>query len=134
MQYCAVCLKLDTCQQTCPSVEKFLNEGTRYQRERVVSAESLEHFYLKALENGLISTGEEENLSQEPYFPDESIQKNIEHSTLLNRRQQYVLKLYLRGKTHAEIAEKMGVSRQNISKSLKRIKEKLKKRLPKLHK
>ena len=126
MQLCASCSKRSVCHAICPSVEKFLRKGddTSYQKEQNVPPEILDHLTFKAWRNGLLSGNDKGHFSKPEHNP--LLHKMQEAIKTLTPRQGQVYYLHhIDGWTHRRIAEENGTSRQNVTKSWHRIKDKV---------
>jgi RNA polymerase sigma factor (sigma-70 family) len=121
---CEDCTKRNFCHQICKPMERFLKKGTRYQKERTVPSEALDHFAFEAGETGLLNPSGNGHSSVSAHDP--FLRKAQEAIKNLTPKQERIYCLYyVEGWTNGRIAEEIGTSRQNVAKIGQRIKEKV---------
>ena len=122
MQYCDVSPKRNTtCPEICAPVERMLRKETGSQRERTFPPEVLDQLSFKAKQKGTGDVWSNEVPVQKNGKYDERIQKILDSPDILSQKKKRILRLYLEGLTHKEISGRVGVSRQQVGKSIKSI-------------
>ena len=128
-EFCASCYKWPKCRKICLPVENFLEEGTQSKSVRSVTypLDSLDHFTHKAQENGLLARADDapETDEGQPQEKNEQLHKICEGIETLTKKQRQTLDLWLPNATHAQMADQLEVSRQNVTKILGAIVQKV---------
>ncbi|MFH1480170.1 MAG: hypothetical protein ABIG67_02795 [Pseudomonadota bacterium] len=129
MLYCEICpsYQRNRCYKPCVPVEELLKKVTKYQREITVPPDQLDYLFLSTA--GSISNSidpwpeEEEDYTELTDDPEEHLLQWV--LDLLDPDEQRILRLYSEFLSYAEIGKLFQVSRQQIYKRIKKIRNKV---------